>query len=193
MTLRIIGGQFKNRPLKTPKGPQTRPSLAILRKAVFDILQDFVLEAHVLDLFAGSGAIGIEALSRGAAKATFVDKDPQASHCIRENLKQFGIEENASLLKADVFQALEKMASKALLFDIIYIDPPYGLKHRDFKEPVLFSILQFLDTHTLLKKGGFVFVEEGIPPTDYPAWTHLHRISTRKFSQSTLHQFEYRY
>lgn len=183
MSLRIIGGIFKNRPLKTPKGAQTRPSLAILRKAVFDILQGAIIDADVLDLFAGSGAIGIEAISRGAARATFVDKDPFALQCLRENLQQFQIENKTSILKSDAFRALEKMAAQNCLFDFIYIDPPYALSH--------LMLLQFLDTHTLLKEGGFIFIEEGIPATDYPPFVHLRWISTRKFSQSILHQFQY--
>lgn len=75
MSLRIIGGSFKGRLLKAPTGPLSRPTMSIMRKAVFDICQSVIEDAHFLDLFACSGAMGIEALSRGAAHATFIEKD----------------------------------------------------------------------------------------------------------------------
>ena len=86
MTLRIIGGKFKGRLIKTPKGEKTRPTSAILRKAVFDICQNQITDARFLDLFAGSGAMGLEALSRGASHATFVERDKHSVSCLKENL-----------------------------------------------------------------------------------------------------------
>ena len=92
MSLRIIAGEFRNRLLKSPKSLQTRPTLAILRKAVFDILQPYIHQAHFLDLFAGSGLMGIEALSRGASHTTFVDNDRNAIRCIRENISLLNLQ-----------------------------------------------------------------------------------------------------
>src|SRR5690348_14645671 len=142
MTLRIIGGQFKNRLLKAPKGSKTRPTLAILRKAVFDMLQFTIADARFLDLFAGSGVMGIEALSRGAGHAAFIDADRTAIHCIRENLKLLQLEEQSEVHHCDAFTALKKYAHKNNSFDVIYIDPPYKLSR---ETPILQELLAFID------------------------------------------------
>jgi 16S rRNA (guanine966-N2)-methyltransferase len=190
MSLRIIGGTFRNRPLKTPKGPQTRPSLAVLRKAVFDILQDVVIEAEFLDLFAGSGAMGLEALSRGALHATFVDKDRYAARCIQENVESLQVEKQTDLYSTDIFIALEKMGKLGRQFDLIYIDPPYAASA---KNSVIQRILESLHQLKLLKKNATLFIEEGAPAQlsseqlkDLP----YHWVNSRQFSQSILHQIK---
>lgn len=104
--MRIIGGKLRNREIKTPKGEKTRPTVAKLRRSFFDMLQDQILQTHFLDLFAGSGAMGIEALSRGAKRATFVEKDRQAFHCIKENLKMLGLEDKADVFFKEAFVAI---------------------------------------------------------------------------------------
>ena len=191
MTLKIIGGTFKNRPLKTPKGPQTRPSLAIMRKAVFDILQQDIIDADFLDLFAGTGAMGIEAISRGAHHATFIDQDRQALSCIKENIQTFQIDPQTTVIPADALRALQKLSTQGTLFDIIYIDPPYALSP---EKSFLLSLLTFLDTHPLLKSSATVFLEEGAPAHLNPqslTLKHLHHLNSRKFSHSILHQFHH--
>src|SRR3972149_174780 len=123
--MRIIGGKWGGRALKAPKGTQTRPTLAITRKAVFDICQFAMSDAEVLDLFAGSGAMGLEALSRGALHVTFVDKSNEAIRCIRENLQTLDAEAAATILQADAMSALKKLEGRKKIFSFIYIDPPY--------------------------------------------------------------------
>lgn len=178
--IRIIGGTFKNRQLKATPSSQTRPTLAITRKAVFDILQDEVIDALFLDLFAGTGAIGIEALSRGAQHVTFVDQNPQAASCIRENLAHFQLSTQATVLQKEVKRALKQLLSP---FDIVYIDPPYGQVKTE-------TILSQLDELKLLKENALIFIEEGT--SDLPLPPRFQRISTRHFSQSFLHEIRYR-
>ncbi|MBS0651102.1 MAG: 16S rRNA (guanine(966)-N(2))-methyltransferase RsmD [Verrucomicrobia bacterium] len=188
MSLRIIGGTFRNRLLKTPKGPQTRPSLAILRKAVFDILQQEIVDAEFLDLFAGAGAMGLEAISRGAKQATFIDKDRYAVRCIDENIKSFHIEDQCELFAADVFVALEKLGKAARKFDIVYIDPPYAASAEKSLIPKILSLLESLD---LLRPQAIVFVEEGAPPQlkmEQMSHFKFRLVNSRQFSQSILHQ-----
>lgn len=183
MTLRIIGGRFKNRLLKTSKSSQTRPTSALVRKAVFDILQPLIGEAVFLDLFAGSGAIGLEALSRGASHVTFVEMDKQAIHVLKENIKTFEIEQDAQLFALDALSALKKFTKQEKQFDIIYMDPPYRL------DPMPF--LEFLDQHGLLKKNGRLFFEEGASNQAVNAkdLKHLKEIDQRQFGKTLLHQF----
>ncbi len=192
MTLRVIGGEFRNRSLAAPKGTTTRPTLAIMRKAVFDICQGAIEEASFLDLFAGSGAMGIEALSRGAAHATFIESNRLAIACIQANLKNLKIEDRADLLLSDVFVSLKKLAKQGKAFDVIYIDPPYALST---KSALLIELLSFLNTHKLLAPLATLFIEEAAPEhLDIVAVEHLslQHLNSRKFSQSVLHQFSHR-
>ncbi len=190
MSLRIIGGTFRNRILKTPKGEQTRPTLAVMRKAVFDILQTQIEGARFLDLYAGSGAMGLEALSRGAAQATFVEANRNAFRCIEENTRLLEVQDHCKLMSYDTLLALKKLAKEERRFDIIYADPPYAPAA---KLRLLEEILLFLDTHPLLEKNGRLFLEEAAPATLSPQTqplTTLRHVDSRCFSRSTLHQFQ---
>ena len=155
--LNIIGGSLRSRALKSPKGDKTRPTTALVRKAVFDMLAPEIEGARFLDLFAGSGAMGIEALSRGAAHATLVENGKEALNCIRDNLSVLKLETQATILTYDVKKALETLAKKNAEFEIIYCDPPYALAS------IHLEILSFLDAHPLLVKGGSLFLEEASP------------------------------
>jgi 16S rRNA (guanine966-N2)-methyltransferase len=121
--LRIIGGVARGRQLKTPSGTQTRPSGARLRKSLFDVLAPRIEGSHFLDLFAGSGAIGLEALSRGAASATFVECDRDALMALRRNLEALGFGERAVVVGKAWPQALGMLDGK---YDLIFADPPYS-------------------------------------------------------------------
>ncbi len=186
MSLRIIGGAFRNRLLKSPKREQTRPTLGVLRKAVFDILQSQINEAQFLDLYAGSGAMGLEALSRGAMHATFVEASRSAFRCIEENMRLLEVQNRCTLFNCDVFFSLKKMAKQEQCFDIIYVDPPYASAA---KLNLLQEIIGFFDTHPLINTGGRLFLEEAAPPTLNTKLFSLCHIDTRTFSGSVLHQF----
>ena len=118
--MRVVAGQFKGRGLNAPKGRSTRPTSDKVREALFSVLVS-VDGARVLDLFAGSGALGIEALSRGAASATFVDDDQRAVEAVRGNLAAIGVE--AEVQQRD---ALAFLRSAARPYDLVFIDPPYS-------------------------------------------------------------------
>lgn len=188
MSLRILGGNFRNRLLKSPKNQLTRPTLAVLRKAVFDILQAQVEGSVFLDLFAGSGAMGIEALSRGASHATFVDNNPVSLRCLKENIHLLQLEQQSSIFSCNYKQALKRLLKKQAHFDIAYIDPPYELS---LKTPTLQEILSLLDTSCLIKPNGFVFIEEA--SQSLFELTSLHFVNVRKFSGTFLQQYQKKY
>lgn len=175
----VLSGKLRGRSLQSPKGEQTRPTTALVRKSVFDTLRPYLEDAHILDLFAGSGAIGIEALSNGAAHATFVEKHPLALKALRHNLHTLGLEDSSTILAFDAHAALKKLKNT---FDIIYSDPPYD------QSSFHTSLLNFLDTHPLLRPGGFLFLEEG-EETPYASLSHLTFIRTRSFGNAHLHLF----
>jgi 16S rRNA (guanine(966)-N(2))-methyltransferase RsmD len=118
----VIGGEFRRRLLKTPPGEGTRPTPDRLRESLFNIVAPRIEGAVVVDAFAGSGAVGIEALSRGAARAIFVERDRKAARLIQENLKSLGIENRAAVIQASAGGQLDKLRC-----DILFIDPPYAM------------------------------------------------------------------
>ncbi len=125
MNLKILGGELKGRNIKTPGTPATRPITSLLRKSIFDTCHFYIGDARILDLFAGSGAIGIEALSRGAKIAYFLDNDYTAVQCIKENIETLKLKNQAVLLDKDAFLFLEEYDKEP--FDILFIDPPYPI------------------------------------------------------------------
>lgn len=177
MTLRIIAGSFKGRLLKAPKGPSTRPTQGVLREAVFNICQQDIANARFLDLFAGSGAMGLEALSRGAAHATFVEQNRNAIACIKENIALLHVEAQTILLPSNANQALALLAKQNALFDIAYIDPPYD-------KPISLTPLI-----PLLAPCALLFLEERHNPKkphQPPSHPALHLQDTRRFGIALL-------
>jgi 16S rRNA (guanine966-N2)-methyltransferase len=122
--MRVVAGAFKGHPLHAPRGSRTRPTADRVREALFSILGD-VQGARVLDLFAGSGALGIEALSRGAASATFVERDPRAVSAIRRNLDAVGAD--GEVRRQDVLRYLTAASGP---YDLVFADPPYDCAAR---------------------------------------------------------------
>jgi 16S rRNA (guanine966-N2)-methyltransferase len=127
--MRVIAGTYGGRRLQAPPGTDTRPTADRVREALFSILGDRVPDARVLDLFAGSGALGIEALSRGAAHATFVESGPPAVAAIRSNIEAIGQEGDADVAATDVLAWL-RSAREQPAFDLVFCDPPYDAAAR---------------------------------------------------------------
>jgi 16S rRNA (guanine966-N2)-methyltransferase len=121
--IRVIGGQLKGRRLETPDWQGLRPTSDRLRETLFNILMPRLDGARVLDGYAGTGAVGIEALSRGAAHVTFVDQDPRAEALIRKNLARCGVSDRHVIIRARLAAAGGQLAGP---FDIVFLDPPYG-------------------------------------------------------------------
>ncbi|MDD7267037.1 MAG: 16S rRNA (guanine(966)-N(2))-methyltransferase RsmD [Lachnospiraceae bacterium] len=146
--MRVIAGTARSIPLITPKGSQTRPTADRIKETLFNMLQPYLYDAVFADLFAGSGGIGIEALSRGAAKAVFVDYDRDSLRCIRANLAKTGLEEWASVIPGDVLAVCRRLEGREY-FDILFIDPPYqaGIEEKLFDFLALSSII---DEHSLI-------------------------------------------
>ena len=123
--MRVIAGTKKGRALAAPQGLHTRPTLAKVKEAMFGMVQFDIEGARVLDLFSGSGALGIEALSRGAEHAVFCDADRQAAAVVRGNLKRLGLEDVSKLYCCDSIALLQALAAEGARFDLVLLDPPY--------------------------------------------------------------------
>jgi 16S rRNA (guanine966-N2)-methyltransferase len=126
--MRVIAGRWGGRRLQAPKGDATRPTSDRVREALFSVLGERLAGARVLDLFAGSGALGIEALSRGAAAATFVDSAPAALRALRANLDALGAD--AEVSRRDAVRYLGDASTAAREYDLVFLDPPYRLAGR---------------------------------------------------------------
>ena len=189
--LRIIAGLFKNRVLKVPKKSETRPTSGRLRETVFNILQQEIEGAHFLDLFAGSGAIGLEALSRGALSATFVDSSRECITCIEENIALLGVKEKSRLFCLDAFQAIKRFSEKKEQFDLIFVDPPYETFSLVEGEKVSLGIriLLEIDRLSLLKPNGTLFIEESKRAMENRALQTLTLKKARDSGKTTLWQF----
>ena len=179
MSLRIIGGSFKGRILKTPKGPSTRPTQGMLRESVFNICQNEIAGARFLDLFAGSGAMGFEALSRGASHATMIESNRSALSTIRENIALLQVASQTTVIPFDALQAMKRLPSP---FEVIYVDPPYSKPS--------FAYIEALLTRNLLAPNGTLFLEERKSAQPIaPSFPELILIGTRRFGEAILHQY----
>lgn len=152
--MRVIAGRARGMKLKIPRGQWVRPTADRVKEALFSILGSRVDGARVLDLFAGSGALGIEALSRGAELAVFVDIHRHCLATIRENLQRARLEDQAILVAGDVRRVLPRLAAEGHRFDVIFMDPPYG-------QGLAAAVLELVDRTGLLAPGGLVVVETG--------------------------------
>ncbi len=168
--MRVITGAAKGRRLSSPRGRTIRPTSDRIKESIFGILGDAVVDAVVLDLFAGTGNLGIEALSRGARRAVFVEREKEALRLIQKNLAQCGMEDRSQVMPTDVLRAIHILEGRQEPFDIVFADPPYG-------KGWIEKIVHALSTHKLCHEGSTLLVQrdrrESLPES-LTGWT-LHR------------------
>lgn len=150
--MRVIAGLARRLPLVCPEGKDTRPTTDRIKETLFNIIQDDVYGSTFLDLFSGSGGIGIEALSRGAKIAYFVEYSKDALACIRKNLEKTKLNDFAKVLPVEATYGIRKLEALGVQFDIIYMDPPYN---KDLERKVLFS----LKDSAIIKKDTLIIIE----------------------------------
>lgn len=153
--MRVIAGKYRSRRLAAPEGMETRPTSDRLRETLFNVVAPRVAGSVWLDLFAGSGAVGIEALSRGAEMVYFVEAARRAAHTIRVNLEGLKLEEGFEVIEREVAAALRMLDVQAVVCDFCFLDPPYR-KMEDYEQ-----VLGFLSQSRLLKPESVVIAEHG--------------------------------
>ena len=156
--MRIIAGTARSLPLKTIDGLDTRPTTDRVKETLFNMIQQDVPDCYFLDLFAGSGQIGLEAVSRGAAKAFFIENAKNAAACIQDNIRFTKFEDACTLLQTDVISGLRTLEGK-YRFDLIFMDPPY-------KKELEKEVLTFLSHSSLVKPSAKIIVEAALE-TDF--------------------------
>ncbi len=152
-SMRIIAGKYRSRVLRSLKGNALRPTSDRLRETLFNILGSSVLGAMFVDLYAGTGAVGIEALSRGAIGAIFVEQHTPAAALIRRNLDSLGIGGEAEILNVDVLRGLKRLELRHVHAEFIFLDPPYA------DDDEYESVIEYLGQSSLLASGGRVIAE----------------------------------
>ena len=155
--MRVIAGSAKRLMLKTVEGMETRPTTDRIKETLFNMISPYIADCSFLDLFSGSGAIGIEALSRGAKTAIFVEQNKKAVACIRENLKFTKLEKDAIVYDCDVLYALKQLNGKK--FDYVFMDPPYN-------QLLEKQVLEFIKDADILEEGAAIIVEASLD-TDF--------------------------
>jgi 16S rRNA (guanine966-N2)-methyltransferase len=176
--LRVIAGTYKSRKIKDVKSHQTRPTTDKNKETIFNSIGQFFNGGKVLDLYAGSGALGIEALSRGMDTCDFVDKQYAAIKTIKDNIKTLDIHEQSHVHKMDAFKFLDKVTHP---FDLILIDPPYKLRPYD-------SLLKLIHDRQLITQHGIIVMESD-HDTIIDEYLDLKKVKEKKLGQSKISIF----
>jgi len=182
--MRIVAGKNKGNILKSPKDLPVRPTSEKVREALFDILGTSVEETCFLDLFAGTGAVGIEALSRGAKKAIFIEKEQKCIKIIKDNLKKTENSQNALVYKIDFLSGLKLLARKKFLLDYIFLDPPYN------RGLVNISLLE-ISKLPILRHNGLVIAQHYKKEKVMENLNNLSLYDQRRYGECYLSFYDY--
>jgi 16S rRNA (guanine966-N2)-methyltransferase len=179
--LRVISGRLKGKKLFALKGLSLRPTSDRVKEAIFDLLQKFPPGERVLDLFAGTGALGIEALSRGAKRAVFVEESSRSGDILRRNIEACHLDDQAEVLLREVAAGLKVLEERQGVFDVIFLDPPYG-------KGLACRTLQALARSSLLSPDALIVAEHS-PHEDLASIPSLERIDWRKYGGTEVSFF----
>lgn len=176
--MRVISGKCRGTHLIAPEGIETRPTTDRIKETLFNMIAFDLPECQFLDLFSGSGAIGIESLSRGAKQAVFVEQGDKAFRCIRENLEKTRLKESSEILTCSAQDAVKLLAQRKMSFDIIFMDPPYALEGID-------QLINSIAEYDLLNEDGYIILERSTKsivnlPTSLVLWKE------KKYRTTTL-------
>ncbi|HAX74177.1 MAG TPA: 16S rRNA (guanine(966)-N(2))-methyltransferase RsmD [Firmicutes bacterium] len=181
--MRVVAGTFKGRSIKPVKGMNTRPTTDKVKESIFNIIGPYFDGGVGLDLFGGSGNLGIESLSRGIEKMVFVDKDFTAFQTIKENLRELKLDKQAEVYKNDAFKALNALAKRKVQFDLILLDPPY-------KGQKINEIIEFINEHEMLAEDGIIMAEYLKEDTLHNDVGDIHQVKRVEYGITAISIFE---
>ena len=179
--MRVISGNLKGKKLFALKGLSLRPTSDRVKEAIFDILQKFPPGENVLDLFAGTGALGIEALSRGARRAVFVEENARSGAVLRRNIEACRLSDQAEVVAREVQSGLEALEERGDRFDLVFLDPPYG-------KGLAYRTLESLSRSSILAANALIVAEHS-PDEDLASVPSLERIDWRKYGGTEVSFF----
>ncbi|WLR52225.1 16S rRNA (guanine(966)-N(2))-methyltransferase RsmD [Bacillus tianshenii] len=176
--MRVIAGTLKGRSIKAVPGTSTRPTTDKVKEAMFNVIGPFFERGSALDLFAGSGSLGIEALSRGMDDVIFVDRHPKAIETIRENVNACGLEEQVEVYRNDAMRALKAVIKRELTFSVIFLDPPYQkVKLKPFIDQIVEA--------NLVEVGGYLVTEHAAEKELVEQIANFERIKHEDYNKTT--------
>lgn len=179
--MRVISGKLKGKKLFSLKGQSLRPTSDRVKEAIFDILQDQIRGQKVLDLFAGTGALGIEALSRGARSAVFVEESTRSLAALRKNIKECRLKEQAEVLAREAQTGIKILETRGESFELIFLDPPYG-------RGLARRVLQALSRSSIVSPGTLIVAEHSLSEEldSIPSWQ---RVDLRRYGRTQVSFF----
>lgn len=183
--MRIIAGLAKGRKILSPEGMQTRPTLDRIKESIFNIIQNDVHGAVALDLFAGTGSLGLEAASRGAEFCYLIDKSPLTYPLLQKNIENLKFQDICKSINGDAYEVLKDFARKNIIFDLIFIDPPYL---KDLIPPAV----QIIDEDGLLKRDGLIVTKIDTSEVIYEGNENIILVDKRKYGNTTVCFYRYK-
>ena len=177
--MRIVAGTHRGRSLLGPRGPGVRPTADRVRESLFNLLGQFFDGGEVLDLYAGTGALAFEALSRGASRAVLVDDGAESARLVAENARALGLEGAVTFLRMPVARAVARLAAEGRRFSLVFADPPYG-------EEAAAEVVRGVGEGRLLSGGGTLVVEHGRREPSPEALAGLERVDSRRFGDTVV-------
>lgn len=177
--MRVISGERKGFKLKSPKGLNTRPTEDRIKEALFNILGGVKEDSMVLDLFAGSGGLGIEFLSRGGGFAYFIDKNINSIYILKENIQHTSYQDKSKIVKTDSFKALDFFNTHNVTFDYIILDPPYD-------KDLVIKAVKIIDEFNLLRQDGIIIIEHEKDLIMDERYGSLRKVKENRYGKVTL-------
>ncbi|NMO96494.1 16S rRNA (guanine(966)-N(2))-methyltransferase RsmD [Paenibacillus lemnae] len=182
--MRVISGSAKGRPLKSVPGTGTRPTTDKVKEAIFSMIGPYFDGGTTLDLFAGTGGLGIESMSRGIEKAVFIDTEPKSIETIRYNLNAAGFERQAEVFRNDAARALKVLQKRDYRFDLVFLDPPYRMTDAD-------ALMLDMISRGLLNPGALVVLEYGSSHTYPEQLESFHHLRSARYGETSVSIYEY--
>ena len=177
--MRVISGKARGLKLNTPKNDDVRPTTDRVKESLFNMINSYIMDSDILDLFAGTGSLGIECLSRGANQCIFVDNSKESINIVKSNIKKARVENESIVLNLDFKSAINSLSLKNKQFDVIFMDPPY------YKN--MFSdALSAVDNNNLLKEDGIIVVEHDTVDKFPDNMGRLYKSREKKYGNTTL-------
>lgn len=184
--MRVIGGLARGRKLMSPKGYNTtRPTLDRVKEAMFNIIQNRIYGSCVLDIFSGTGSLGLEAVSRGAKKCLLVDKDKDTFSFLKQNVESLGFNEICETINRDSYEFLRQIEGKTEIFDIIFVDPPY-------KKNMIPPIIEIVGSKKLLCEDGIIVTKIDTGEEIYEGINNIVLTDHRKYGNTTVCFYKYK-
>ena len=179
MSLRVISGKARGLKLDTPKNQDVRPTTDRVKESLFNMINSYIMDSNILDLFAGTGSLGIECLSRGAKNCVFVDKSKDSINIVRSNVKKARVENESTILNVDFKDAVKRLSTQNQKFDVIFMNPPYY-------ENMFIECLKSIDKFNLLDEDGIIVVEHDTKDLFEDSIGRLNKSREKKYGNTTL-------